>query len=634
MYKIFQKRKSKLSRRITWRVILIMLFFNAFVVAAVIVFDLGISRVESAMRAQNIINGIGGKLVTTFRAVEVAAINNVSEIEDHLDSPEAVYSALEHEVLLNKSDMGSYVAFESSYFPKQGHWFEPYVYLKDSTLVERKQLGAPHHDYFAQDWYKKGISLERGKGYLSDPYYDNAGGMRILSSFVMPVFDRQGRKVGVYGIDLNLDWLKQSIADEEQKVREASLLADGSFDDSFFVQVLDSKGKKIAGSETLDAQVIKNILGQESIGFQEIQNSGETYMITTKRLGHSGWTLVVAQHKDFVLLYGYILAVIIIFLMVLSSIVVIFFIWYGIKHAVKPLLYLSDSAQEVAHGNFDTPLPAFRHNDEVAQLRDSFDAMQQSLKRYVRELQESTAAKASIESELNVAHSIQDSMLPKTFPPFPERNDIGLYAMQKPAKAVGGDLYDYFLRDEKLFFCIGDVSGKGVPASLVMAVTRTLFRNVAAHTAEPRHIVETMNTNICEGNDNSMFVTLFVGVLDLNTGLLRYCNAGHDAPAIIGADSLSCDANLPIGVLPGYLYTLQERQLSQGTIIFLYTDGLTEAETHTHEQFGEQRMQHIISSFSGTPQQLIDAMTLAVHHFVGDTEQSDDLTMLAIQYKP
>ncbi len=634
MYKIFQKRKSKLSRRITWRVILIMVFFNAFVVAAVIVFDLGISRVESAMRAQTIINGIGGRLLTTLRTLEVTGINNVAEIESHLDSPEDVYNALEHEIRLNRSDMGFYVAFEPNFFPKEGYWFEPYVCITDSTHVERKQLGAPHHNYFEQEWYKKGLSLERGTGYLSDPYFDNAGGKRILFSYVRPVFDRKGNRVGVYGRDLNLDWLKQSIADEEQKVREASLLADGSFDDSFFVQVLDSKGKKIAGSETLDAQVIKNILGQESIGFQEIQNSGETYMITTKRFGHNGWTLVVAQHKDFVLLYGYILAVIIIFLMVLSSIVVIFFIWYGIKHAVKPLLYLSDSAQEVAHGNFDTPLPAFRHNDEVAQLRDSFDAMQQSLKRYVRELQESTAAKASIESELNVAHSIQDSMLPKTFPPFPERNDIGLYAMQKPAKAVGGDLYDYFLRDEKLFFCIGDVSGKGVPASLVMAVTRTLFRNVAAHTAEPRHIVETMNTNICEGNDNSMFVTLFVGVLDLNTGLLRYCNAGHDAPAIIGADSLSCDANLPIGVLPGYLYTLQESQLSQGTIIFLYTDGLTEAETHTHEQFGEQRMQHIISSFSGTPQQLIDAMTLAVHHFVGDTEQSDDLTMLAIQYKP
>ena len=162
-----------------------------------------------------------------------------------------------------------------------------------------------------------------------------------------------------------------------------------------------------------------------------------------------------------------------------------------------------------------------------------------------------------------------------------------------------------------------------------------------------------MNANICEGNDNSMFVTLYVGVLDLKTGLLRYSNAGHDAPYILGSSqspvqepaipsqtppvpssSLPCDPNLPIGVLPGFSYTVQEMQMAPGTIIFLYTDGLTEAETHTHEQFGEERMQHVISSFSGTPQQLIDAMTLAVHHFVGDTEQSDDLTMLAIQYKP
>ena len=123
-----------------------------------------------------------------------------------------------------------------------------------------------------------------------------------------------------------------------------------------------------------------------------------------------------------------------------------------------------------------------------------------------------------------------------------------------PAKAVGGDLYDFFIRDEKLFFCIGDVSGKGVPASLVMAVSRTLFRNISAHTAEPNHIVETMNKNICEGNDNCMFVTLFVGVLDLQTGHLRYCNAGHDAPYVQGK-LLSCDPNMPIGVMPTYQYS-------------------------------------------------------------------------------
>jgi sigma-B regulation protein RsbU (phosphoserine phosphatase) len=302
----------------------------------------------------------------------------------------------------------------------------------------------------------------------------------------------------------------------------------------------------------------------------------------------------------------------------------------SIRRAIKPLRFLSDSAHEVAQGNFDTSLPTFKHQDEIAQLRDSFDTMQQSLKQYVEELKESTAAKASIESELNVAHNIQVSMLPKIFPPFPNRNDIDLYAIQKPAKAVGGDLYDFLIRDEKLFFCIGDVSGKGVPASLVMAVTRTLFRR-STHMTGPSRIMETMNEAISEGNDNNMFVTLFIGVLDLQTGHLRYCNAGHNAPFIQGT-LLPCDSNLPIGVMPDWNFTEQETYIAPDSIILLYTDGLTEAENALHEQFGEQRITDITTSFRGSPRELIETMTDTVHLFVGDTEQSDDLTMLAIKY--
>ena len=237
-----------------------------------------------------------------------------------------------------------------------------------------------------------------------------------------------------------------------------------------------------------------------------------------------------------------------------------------------------------------------------------------------------------MESELNVAHDIQMSMLPKTFPAFPNRKDIELYASLTPAKAVGGDLYDFFIYNDKLFFCIGDVSGKGVPASLVMAVSRTLFRNIAAHTDKPSHIVDTMNANICEGNDNCMFVTLFVGVLDLATGQLRYCNAGHDAP-YVEATLLPCQSNLPIGVTPDIEYAEQEMTIAPGMILFLYTDGLTEAENAGRELFGMQRIDEVIKDFKGSPQELIEAMTAAVHKFVGDTEQSDDLTMLAFRYK-
>jgi sigma-B regulation protein RsbU (phosphoserine phosphatase) len=230
------------------------------------------------------------------------------------------------------------------------------------------------------------------------------------------------------------------------------------------------------------------------------------------------------------------------------------------------------------------------------------------------------------------------SMLPKTFPPYPERNDVDIYGQVMPAKAVGGDLFDFYIRDEKLFFCIGDVSGKGVPASMFMAVSRSLFRNISAHVAAPNLIVSTLNTALTEGNETNMFVTLFVGVLDLATGRLIYCNAGQDAPLLISQDvsTIACDPNLPIGVISGQDYSMQETVLPPGSTIFLFTDGLNEAEDVDHDQFGDQRINDIataqLAKGQVTPDTLIDAMTQAVHAFVGEAEQSDDLTMLAIQY--
>lgn len=399
---------------------------------------------------------------------------------------------------------------------------------------------------------------------------------------------------------------------------------------NFSIQILDGKGNRIAGSDSIDINILKHRQKRISAELDMYDLKDTPYYINTSKVSHTDWTVIVFQHREMVFFWGIVLATVILFVMGVGGIVIFIFMSRSIRRATQPLAFLSKSAGEIARGNFNTTLPTFRHNDEVAQLCDSFDTMQQSLRQYIEELKESTAAKAAMTSELNVAHSIQMSMLPKDFPAFPDRKDIDLYASLTPAKAVGGDLYDFFVHDGKLFFCIGDVSGKGVPAALVMAVTRTLFRNISEHTHKPSHIVETMNTNICQGNENCMFVTLFVGVLDLSTGLLRYCNAGHDAPYIRDT-LLPCDANMPVGVTAELKYTEQETAIAPGTIVFLYTDGLTEAENASHEQFGMKRITDVVTAHNGTPQELIETMINAVHSYVGDTEQSDDLTMLAFK---
>ena len=255
----------------------------------------------------------------------------------------------------------------------------------------------------------------------------------------------------------------------------------------------------------------------------------------------------------------------------------------------------------------------------------------QSLHNY----QKTNEQKERMQSELRIGHDIQMSMVPKTFPPFPERNDLDFAASVVPAKEVGGDLYDYYIRDNKLFFCIGDVSGKGVPASLVMTVTCTLFRAVSSHESSPSRIVFSMNNSLSRNNDNNMFVTFFLGVLDLESGELRYCNAGHNAPLIFTDDisKLPVLPNLPLGIMQGIEFHEQSVVMHHDDALFLYTDGLTEAENASAELFGEERMEKVLHVRRSSMDHL-KAMQEAVSEFVGDAPQSDDLTMLFIHYLP
>ena len=244
-----------------------------------------------------------------------------------------------------------------------------------------------------------------------------------------------------------------------------------------------------------------------------------------------------------------------------------------------------------------------------------------------------------MEGELEVAQTIQMAMLPKVFPPFMDRLDINLYGIVDPAKEVGGDLYDFYVRHNKLFFCVGDVSGKGVPAALVMAMTRSLFRSITSHEEDPAEIVRKMNRAIVDQNAQNMFLTLFLGVLDCETGELGYCNAGHNAPAIMANGEwkqLDVVPNLPLGIEPEFTFQAQQTQLQHGDILFLYTDGLTEAENKRHELYGEERMLNELKSerMKGlSPRHMINAMQASVEAYREGAEQSDDLTMLVVRYQ-
>ena len=250
-----------------------------------------------------------------------------------------------------------------------------------------------------------------------------------------------------------------------------------------------------------------------------------------------------------------------------------------------------------------------------------------------KRLWEADVKQARIGSELRVARRIQEEMLPKASL---DRIELTARGSLTPAKEVGGDLFDYFVREEKLFFCVGDVCGKGVPAAMVMAVTHAILRMLSEQEEAPARIVGELNREACRNNATGTFVTLFLGVLDLSTGRLRYCNAGHDRPVLVGdsVEELPALANVPVGVFDDFTYQEQEVMIPAGTILFLYTDGVTESMDVGRRQFGRERLLGTLSACSRKPDALIRAVSADVRAFAGEAEQSDDLTMLAVHYHP
>ena len=243
-------------------------------------------------------------------------------------------------------------------------------------------------------------------------------------------------------------------------------------------------------------------------------------------------------------------------------------------------------------------------------------------------LEETTTAKERIESELRIARDIQMSMVPQAFP---KRSDLDLYGLMTPAREVGGDLYDFEIIDNQLYFCLGDVSGKGVPASLFMAQAIRLFRAMAKQRRKPSDIATRLNNELSENNDNGMFVTMFIGEADLTTGHLCYCNAGHNPPLLDG-EFIEVQSNAPIGLWPELEFEGEELDSISGKLLFIYTDGLNEAENHAQEQFGDDRLQQMLRQMkSYTAKQVVDTFSQTVQSHRNGAEPNDDLTMLAVR---
>lgn len=277
-------------------------------------------------------------------------------------------------------------------------------------------------------------------------------------------------------------------------------------------------------------------------------------------------------------------------------------------------------------------------NDEIGNLGTIMAKMEQDILSYEENITRIAAENERISAELDLAAHIQLSALPSEFPAFPDRKEFDLFASMTPAREVGGDFYDFFLLGEdKLALVIADVSGKGVPAALFMMSSKMLINNFALYGESPAAIISTVNERICLNNENCMFVTVWLGILEISTGKLTFCNAGHTSPAIIKSDGrtelIGYEHNTAVGVMNGMPYNDKVIQLASGDMIFVYTDGVTEATDAEEKMYSEERMVDILASVKDvSPEKLINAVKSDVETFVGDAPQFDDITMLSVRY--
>ena len=542
---------------------------------------------EATRRAQDQLETTNLRINDVMDQVETAVRNNVGLFRRVIHSmPDSLWVVNVRMVENNDVIYGSTIAFTENYFPKKGHLFSPYAY-RNGERIDTTQLGTESYDYLSSEWFNK--PLEKGEGHWSEPYYDEGGGEMVMTTYSVPVTDNVGRVAGVLTADVSLDWLTDQVGSIEEYPGAYSILASGTGHLMVCPSpalVMNYTIQEVAQDMDVSLQEIAQCMLAGEKGSRLVNNKGVRKFVFYAPIERAGWSMaIIVPYKE---IYDDVLNVgLLVVLLQLIGIAVMGYILH-------------------------------------ASIRSQ------------RRLREVTEKKSRIESELYIARNIQMAMLPKTFPHYPESKDIDMAGQIVPAKEVGGDLYDFFIRDEKLYFCIGDVSGKGVPASLVMAVTRSLFRSVSAHETSPVRIVTLMNDSMSETNENNMFVTFFVGVLDLVSGHLRYCNAGHNAPVRMGhelAELLDVVPNLPLGIESGMRYKEQETDLAVGEGLFLYTDGLTEAENEDHVLFGTEKMLETVYRFGGEKAGTqVKSMAAEVQAHINDSEPSDDLTMLIVRF--
>ena len=531
-------------------------------------------------------------------------------------------------------------------------------YISGSKFDENGQILPYEAD--TRPWYQG--AKESGKPYFTPVSRDaHTSGTGIMCG--VPIYV-DGEFLGVAGAGMYLSDIEQLVADIRLGSagfaciinQEGQVIFSPKESGALMVDVENQTDLRSTDNVSLSG-LVRSVLAGSS-GITTLEMDGEKYYIAYAPMDKVGWGFLTVLGEDEVLeptnkllkemgihsqqtvdnmertvqvsLVSLIIALI--FFCVFGAILAV----VVSAHIVKPIKVLTERVEKVDGDNLDFTWE-LKNKDETAVLASSFLAMTQKMKEYIKNITEITAEKERIGAELNVATKIQADMLPKIFPPFPDRSEFDVYAQMTPAKEVGGDFYDFFLVDEDhLAIVIADVSSKGVPAALFMVIAKTLIKNHAMSLESLGDVFYRVNNQLCEGNEEGMFVTAWMGVVTISTGEFEFVNAGHNPQLLMNNDTydwIHAQPGFVLAGLEGIPYSSEKLKLKHGARIFLYTDGVTEAQNASEELFGEERLLESLQRNGHLPlQQMLEAVRADIDTFAGEAEQFDDITMLAFEF--
>ena len=545
----------------------------------------------------------------------------------------------------NPGIYGSTIAFEPYAFSSGLRLYAPFLYRRDGQL-ELRRLEHSYTDipYLYWDWYQ--IPRELGTIEWTEPYFDEGAGNILMSTCSVPFYDNAGgvhRLRGIVTTDVSLDSLTKLVSSVRiLKTGYAALLSrngvilahplkNAIMNESFF-SIAEARK-----DDSLRALGKKMVRGES--GFVHYQSLvGVTSWMYYAPIRSTGWTLAVVFPETELLASVKRLTLTMVSIGVFGVVLLTAAVASIATSITRPLRSLAEATHVMSSGNFDVELPSIRSKDEVGRLANDFRVMRDSLKQYVLDLTETTAAKERIQSELRVATEIQASLLPRTFPPFPERPEFEIFASMDPAKEVGGDFYDFFFVDsDHLCFLIADVTDKGVPAALYMMVAKTLLKSEGQRLGEPDRVLASVNRVLAEDNERCMFASVLCAILDVRNGEVRLANAGHNPPLLVGADGvryLHLKPGLMLGPSRDAVYQTERITLRPGETLFFYTDGVTEATSPADEAYGELRLSSALQRIAQSdPAGMIHQVRAEVLRHADGAPQSDDVTMVAIKYR-